>query len=119
MAQTRFVNLTATISAGQALSSVIDCSAGAPVFLHMPADWTSARLSFQVSPDGANFNDLFDSNAREITFNIAAGTSLLLDKMWEPVTYLRIRSGGRDAPMPQQAVRTVTITLDTHAQAAL
>ncbi len=114
MAQ-RFMTKTAVISAGQALSAVIDCSSGAPVFLHMPKDWTPSRLTFQVSPDGTNFNDLFDNSAQEISFNVHPGTSVRLDKMWEPVTYLKIRSGGRDAPRAQDDDRTITVTVDTAA----
>ena len=115
----RFVTKTATISAGQSLSAAIDCTAGAPVFLHMPTDWTSARISFQVSPDGTNYNDLFGTDAREIQFNAVAGTSSRLDPMWEPVTWLKIRSGGRDNPVPQEADRTITITVDTKAAVAV
>jgi hypothetical protein len=112
----RFVSKTATISAGQSVSSAIDCSTGAPVFLHMPAGWTSARISYQVSPDGvAAYNDLFSSDAREIQHNVVAGTSILLDRSWEPVTYLKLRSGGRDNPVPQEADRMITITIDTSA----
>jgi hypothetical protein len=111
----RFVSKTAVIAAGQSLSAVIDCSTGAPVFLHMPADWTSARISYQVSPDGTTYNDLFGSDAREIQHNVVAGTSILIDSTWEPVTYLKLRSGGRDNPVPQEADRTITITIDTSA----
>ena len=59
----RYVAMTAPFAAGESLSSVIDCSTGAPVFLHMPHEWTSARLTFQVSADGSVFNDLFADNA--------------------------------------------------------
>ena len=111
----RFVNKTAVIAAGQSLSAAIDCSTGAPVFLHMPTDWSKARVSFQVSPDGATYNDLFNDNALEIQFNAVPGTSKRLDRHWEPVTWLKIRSGSRDAPVPQEASRTITITIDTAA----
>lgn len=111
----RFMPKTATITAGQALSSAIDCSTGAPVFLHMPPDWTPARLSFQVSPDNTTYNDLFDTSARELTFNVVPGTSVRLDNFWEPVTWLKVRSGGRDAPVPQAADRTINVTVDTSA----
>jgi hypothetical protein len=111
----RFQNKTATILAGESLSSVIDCSDGALVFLHMPSDWTPAMLSFQVSPDGVKFNDLVDSHAIELVMNVAAGTSVRVDPKWSPVTYLKIRSGERDAPVVQDADQTITITIDTAA----
>ena len=62
----RFVPMTATILAGESLSSPIDCSTGTPVMIYMPHEWTSAHLSFQVSPDGTNYNDLFDSDGHEL-----------------------------------------------------
>jgi hypothetical protein len=111
----RFMPKAAIITAGQSLSAAIDCSTGAPVFLHMPAGWTSARLSFQVSPDNTVYNDLFNTDALEIQFNVVPGTSVRLDKFWEPVTWLKIRSGGRDMPVPQEADRTITVTIDTAA----
>lgn len=111
----RYVNKTATIAAGQAVSDVVDCSTGRPVFIHMPHEWTSSRITFQVSPDGINFNDLFDSNAVEMAFNIIAGTSVVVDSKRAPITDLKIRSGSRDLAVPQEASRTIIITLDTAA----
>ena len=112
----RYVNLTANIAAGQALSNAIDCSAGAPVFLHMPSDWTPARLSFQVSADGTNFNDLFDAEAHELTVNVLPATSVRIDAtLWAPITQVKLRSGARNTPVPQQADRAVIITIDTAA----
>lgn len=109
----RFVPKTATILAGESLSDTIDCSTGAPVFLHMSVNWTPARLSFQVSGDGVTYNDLFTSEARELTVNVVAGTAVRLDPIWSPITYLKIRSGGRDHPVPQEADCSIVVTIDT------
>jgi hypothetical protein len=114
MAAGRFINKTATIPAGQSLSGVLDCTSGGPAFLHMPPDWTSAMLSFQVSFDGVSFNDLFDRTAAELAINVLGGTSVNLDQtLWKPVLYLKVRSGVRGNPMPQAADRVITITIDT------
>jgi hypothetical protein len=114
MAAGRFINKTATILAGQSLSSVLDCTSGGPAFIHMPLDWTSAMLSFQVSPDGVNFNDLFDRTAAELAINILGGTSLNLDQtVWKPVLYLKMRSGVRNNPISQVADRVINVTIDT------
>jgi hypothetical protein len=112
----RFVNQTATIAAGQSLSGVIDCTTGAPVFLHMPANWDDAVMSFKVSPDGVNFNDLFETDAQELTYNIRAGTSVRLDLRWSPITFLKIRSGARMNPVIQEADRAIVVTIDTAVQ---
>jgi hypothetical protein len=81
----------------------------------MPAEWTQAHLSFQVSPDGVTFNDLFDRNGAEIILNILEGTAVPIEPAWAPVTYLKLRSGSRDAPIAQEADRTISITIDTRA----
>jgi hypothetical protein len=111
----RYVQKTATISAGQSLSNVIDCSTGAPVLVYVPQLWTPSRLSFQVSPDGTNFYDLFDQNALEIAFNVAAGTAVLLALNWAPLLYFKVRSGSRDLAVSQQADRPIIVTIDTSA----
>ena len=109
----RFINRVATINAGESLSDVIDCSTGEPIAIHMPVDWTPARLSFQISPDGISFGDLFDNNAVEVAFYILAGTSLVLQTGWVPILYLKIRSGGRNAPVPQELTRIINVTIDS------
>ena len=115
----RFVNKTATIPAGQALSNAVDCSTGMPVFVYLPATWMPATLSFQVSPDGTNFSDLFTAESREIMLNVAAGTAVRLDQAWEPVTYLKVRSGSRHNVVPQDSNQLITIVLDTAASMAV
>ncbi len=110
----RYLNKTATILAGQSLSNAVDCTAGGPAFIHMPSDWTAARLSFQISFDGTNFNDLFDASAAELTFNALGGTSVNLDEtLWRPVLYLKIRSGPRNNPVAQALDRVFNFTIDT------
>jgi hypothetical protein len=114
----RYINKVVTIEAGESLSNVVDCSMGAPIAIYMPEDWTSACISFRVSPDSTNFGDLFDSNANEIAYNILAGTALILKSEWTPIMYLRIRSGGRDAPVVQELTQRITVTIDSAPAAA-
>jgi hypothetical protein len=109
----RFIAKSGTILAGQSLSNAYDLSAGAPVFIHMDAGWTPSVMSFQVSPDGIQYNDLFDQHSVQLVYNVAAGTSVRLDPKWTPVTFLKVRSGPREAPVPQEANRVITFTLDT------
>lgn len=109
----RYQVTTTTIRAGQSLSDEIDCGVGAPVMIHVPQDWTSSRLTFQISTDGTIWADFFDRSSLEVAFNVTAGTAVLLETGWAPVLRLKIRSGGRDAPVPQEADRVIGITLDT------
>jgi hypothetical protein len=94
------------IAAGQSLSDVLDCSLAPPVRITMPAAWTPAHLSFQVSVDGVTFADLFDISAQELRFNVVAGTVVRLSTAWvtAPV-FLKFRSGSRTAPIVQAADR--------------
>jgi hypothetical protein len=110
------VYATATITAGQSLSSPIDCRSGAPVLLFMPLAWTAARISYQLSFDGSNFRDLCDRAAREIAVNVSAGTVVRLNPEWTESAlgcYLKIRSGSRDMATVQTADRSFTLLIDT------
>ena len=53
-----------TIAAGASLSGILDCSAALQGIkrILMPPAWTSAWLSFQISPDGTTFQDLYWPN---------------------------------------------------------
>jgi hypothetical protein len=115
----RYVSMTATIAAGESISSVIDCSAGRPTMIFLPDQWTPAHLTFQVSVDdgGTTFNDLFTSDGAEVIRNVVAGTAVPLPLEWAPVLFLRLRSGSRDAPVPQDATCSLGVTLDTRASA--
>jgi hypothetical protein len=106
-------NLTATIPRDGSLSNVLDCSIGKPVFIYMPAAWTPATLSFQISADGATFTDLFTREGQELSFNVLGATAVRIDPKWSAMTFVRLRSGSREKAIPQAAVRDIVITLDT------
>jgi hypothetical protein len=109
---------TGTIPAGQSLSSAIDCTAGAPIMVFMPMEWTDARLTFQVSYDGTNWRDVFDRNAQEVAVNIRPGTAVRMTSEWTESAlggWIRIRSGSRVTPMPQAADRVFMLMINTTA----
>jgi hypothetical protein len=102
-----------TISAGQALSSVIDCSAGTAVAIAIPPTWDSALLTFQLSGDNVFFGDLFDLTAREITFNVMPGTVVRLPADLNlGAMFVKVRSGTRNKPIPQAQQQDFKIFLD-------
>ena len=104
----------ATIVNRTSLSGAIDCSAAPPVRISMPAAWTAANLSFQVSSDGTTFEDLFDSTGKEVMVNVMPGTVVRLSAGWavSPV-WLKFRSGSRTAPVLQSVDRIFSIALVT------
>jgi len=100
------------IEAGESLSDAIDCTGGEVVRLTMPADWTSAMLSFAVSSDGEGFNDLMHMDGTEVTFNVTAGTAVLINSdLSAALAHIKIRSGSRDNPIPQPERREFAITI--------
>ena len=102
------------IEAGESLSDAIDCSSGVIVRLTMPTDWTPANLTFQVSPDGVDYNDLYNTKGEEITLrNIVPGSSVvLLEPLTHSFGFLKIRSGTRDYPVAQDARREFAVTVE-------
>src|SRR3954464_9174665 len=56
-----------TIAAGESLSDALDCTAGPLVRITIPAEFTPANLTFQLSSDGVGYNDLYDVHGNEIT----------------------------------------------------
>lgn len=106
------------IQAGQSLSDPLDCRAGAILRMIMPSAWTSANITFQTSTDGTNFHDLVDNWGKEVMLPLVTGTVIVVSEAipyLDLVPWLRIRSGSRDAPLPQQAQRAFQLVIDTGA----
>ncbi len=81
-----------------------------PVRITMPAEWTAAGLTFQVSQDGTTYNDKYDQYNTEFSVEADASRSIDLDPgEWLAVPYLKIRSGTSGTPVAQGAERTITL----------
>ena len=103
------------IAPGESLSDALDCSAGRIIKITMPKLWTFADITFQTSSDGVGFNDIMKPDGREVMCTVFEGTAII---GMELVTgFLKIRSGTRDAPVAQEAIRTFAIAIDTGASA--
>ena len=105
--------VTATIPAGESLSSTVDLSAGSAIFFHMSADWTPALLSFQISADDVTFGDLVDVDGREISINVIPGTVIRVNFVPAAVGWLKFRSGSRFGPVAQTDERVFIISIET------
>ena len=105
-----------TIAAGQSLSDAIDLTAGRPVRLTMPAGWTPANLTFQISTDGQFFNDLYaldGRRAREVLVGgVSPGIGVALAGLTGNVHY-RVRSGTARNPVPQSEERVFAVAIET------
>lgn len=103
--------VTATISSGGSLSAAVPLGAATLVGISMPASWDSAGLTFQVSADGTNFQDMQTSSA-ELSMTAAAGKYIAVDPtLWRGVNLLKVRSGTSGSPVNQTADRTITLVL--------
>jgi len=105
--------VTGTINAGQSLSASIACgSVGTFSWLYMPTGWDGELLTFQVSPDGTNFYDLFRANNTEVAFNITAGSVVLVAETYPLAAnnFIKLRSGSRLNPRIQSANRNFLLS---------
>jgi len=104
----------ATIAAGAALSGPCALGALTLVGISMPATWTAAPLTFQVSPDGGTtWQELYDGAGNEITVTAAAGQFIILladpSYLWRGVNMVQVRSGTAAAPVNQPAGAMVNL----------
>lgn len=80
--------------------------------IQMPAAWTAANLTFQVSYDGVTFANLYDNSGNEYTVTAAASRTILLPLVdFLGIAYLKIRSGTSATPVTQGAARQLQIQL--------
>ena len=112
-------SLPATIEAGQSLSTAVDCGDDFAVGLITPAEWTTAHVSVLISTDGIDFFDLFHlrvgtTSPIELKFNIVPGTIMAIDPDAMLMgRFLKLRSGEREKPIPQEAARIFSVITNT------
>jgi hypothetical protein len=103
---------SATIANGASLSGAIDLAGNRLSAIIMPAIWTAAGLSFQVSADGMNYFNIKDNSSdAEVTWTVSASGYYTSDDFlrWKDIRYLKIRSGTAASAVAQGADRIITI----------
>jgi hypothetical protein len=106
------VLLGPTIKAGESLSDTLDCSIGRLVRITMPLEWTTADITFQISSEGVNFNDVHDQQGRPVAITgVAAGSAVIMQHDMSAVTFMRIRSGYKEYPVVQAADRQFAVAV--------
>ncbi|MDI9847367.1 hypothetical protein QM467_04740 [Rhodoblastus sp. 17X3] len=105
--------IPAPIASGQALSGQIDLGDKTLVGIIMPAAWTAAGLTFQVSPDGgATFIEHTNSAGAATNFTVAASQYIAVDPaLWRGVNSLKLRSGTSGAPVNQGALAAIILVV--------
>lgn len=110
------MNLTqiaATIANGAALSAEIDLGANVLCGINMPAVWSAAAMTFQVSTDGGvTWNEMTTSAGAAVSYTVASAQYIAVDPLlWAGINALKIRSGTVGAPVNQgQAVALTLLT---------
>ena len=105
-----------TIALGASLSNVRAVNTGAVFRLITPDDWTPASVTFQLSMDGTNFYDVFDTDGNELVLPIRPKSIIPFGNYLLAIHSLKIRSGTQRAPVVQAAARVFSIVLDTSNQ---
>lgn len=101
---------TATIANGGSLSGAVDLAGKTLLGIVMPAAWTAANLTFQVSSDGVTYNDLYDNVGAEKTVIAAASRFIIaIPADWVGVRYVKVRSGTAAATVAQGAQRDIKL----------
>lgn len=92
-----------TIAHNESLSDGANCSGGDIVRITVPQEFTESNLTFQSSSDGNMYNDLYDAEGNEITMVAQPDTTIIVAAEWtKSLGFIKIRSGTRDAPVPQR-----------------
>jgi hypothetical protein len=103
-----------TIASGQSLSPEIDIGEWTLVGIWMPAAWTAASLTFQVSLDGGTTWLEHWSIATETTYVAAASTYIAVDPLlWRGISAIKARSGTSASPVTQSASATLNLIART------
>lgn len=109
--------LTATISAGQSLSSAVNLGAGAGQLVRMytPADWLSAPLTVLVSSDGIDtYRNLFQPDGKEFVVVVIPNSAILVsDTVGKGLAFIKLRSGTAYTPIPQPVNRDFKLIIST------
>ena len=102
---------TVTIASGTSLSGALVIGPDRPIAIGMPAAWTAASLTFEVSFDGgATWGPMYDKDGTEYTVVTDATRRIPLPPMdWAGITNLKIRSGTAAVPVNQGADRVITM----------
>lgn len=100
-----------TIAAGQSLSGPFYLGHGRLVSVEIPANWTSAVVTFQASYDGVNFDEVYDYQGNEVTMTVEAGdlTPIGGTPYFEGALWMKLRSGTAGSPVDQTDAVTINV----------
>lgn len=99
-----------TIANGASLSAAVSLGSGRLTALLLPAAWTAASLTFDVSADGVTFAKLTDQFGAEVAYTVVAGAMMGIDPtIFMGFVAIKLRSGPAAAPVNQGADRAFSV----------
>lgn len=107
--------ITAQIAAGQSLSAEVDIGNKSLVGLLVPANWTTAGISMQASPDGGTtWGEVTTVAGTPYAIGSVTGGTLAYYVAVDPTTLrgalaLKIRSGTQASPVNQTNLVTLQL----------
>ena len=108
------VNISkATIAARQSLSGAADCSAGRIVQINTPDAWDPANITFQISPDGVTWDNLYLPTGEELMLTCQPNRAIAVKPTWPAAKFVKVRSGPAAAQVMQSALRDFEFVVET------
>lgn len=116
MAFTIFETIPVTITSGTAVSSTANIQGRDIVGISMSAGWDAAALTFQASPDGQTFQDVFTPpGGSEQSYTVAANRYYPISwGSFSGMQALKLRSGTTATPVNQTANRVIGVVVRSH-----
>jgi len=89
---------SAKIASGESLSAPVDIGEAKSLGIRIPAGWngTATSITFQVSPDGVAWQNLYNDAGTEVAATVAASRDVSLAAIaasLAPWSHLKVRSG--------------------------
>jgi hypothetical protein len=107
-------NIPVTIAAGASLSNPALIGDHTLVGIYIPANWTTASLSFQISFDeGVTFHNLYDDSGTEVnltpTMSFLPQYFALSPDPFGGIVLICVRSGTQGSPVVQVTAAPLTL----------
>jgi len=100
-----FIDNNCTIANGGTTSGVVDLQGRGLVAFILPAAFTGTAITFQVSADGTNFYDCYNSANSQMTCTVTQGRAYMLD----PGDLVAVRFIKLVSNAAEGAERTITL----------
>jgi hypothetical protein len=95
---------------GTGLSAAIDLGTEILQGYIMPATWVAAGLTFQTSPDGVAYNNIYDATGTEVAHVVDISRFVRVNPAdWVGVRFIKLRSGTAAVPVNQTASRDIIL----------